>query len=265
MAIARGVRPGVRAGAGWTPHLRVESVIPYSPVQLRALRRGLPQPERGPDCTWRGYPAGPAHPARPRSSPWVSPPRPLGRWGSPRVVGSRRPHQSFPALKCGFWLLRKSPPCPCGAPCPSSSFVPPLADGATFPWARQDGRKGGGTANFRLAPRASLLHPSGRSKSWRRCPAPRQGGSLRLSGACARGVELRWIVRGSQACQERQAEGGAETHPAGWRGCGNRGGEAGTPAASFPQHLSPDVVPLRWDGCAALRVCLAASTEQLIV
>lgn len=72
-----------------------------------------------------------------------------------------------------------------------------------------------------------------------------QGGSLRLSGACARGVELRWIVRGSQA------EGGAETHPAGWQGCGNRGGKAGTPAARFPQPLSPDAVPLRWDGCAA--------------
>lgn len=64
----------------------------------------------GLDLAWIS--SGARSPPRPRSSPGLSPPCPLGRRGAPQVIGARHPRQSFPAFKCGFWSLRKWRPCP---------------------------------------------------------------------------------------------------------------------------------------------------------
>lgn len=152
-------------------------------------------------------------------------------------------------------MLRKSPLGPRGVPCPSPSSVPPVAARRRISLSAVRRAEVRRALKFKLVPRASLAtvgelqEPGGRT-------APAREGNP---------VDPRWIPGGSGAWREREAEGGARTHPRDWRGCRARGGQVGTPVAHCPQPLSSDMAPLQQDGCAGPWACLAASTEQLIV
>lgn len=201
----KGVRLWVRAEGRLDPmSARGISNSPFSEPSGATPRHasGAPRTRKGPRVDWVRVSSGARSPARPQSSPGLSSPCPLGRRGAPRGEGSPRPRQSFPALKCRFWLPRESPPCPRGAPGPGSFFVPPLAEGATLPGAPQRRAKvrrhstflnsfpAPLSCNHRGAPRASeAALPQAREEN------------LGFSGACARGVDLQWIVRHRQDCR----------------------------------------------------------------
>lgn len=92
-------------------------------------------------------------------------------------------------------------------------------------------------SNLRLVPRASLLHPSGRSKSWRRCPAPGAGRkswvlwSLNPSPGTAADSRRRPGLPGAPG---RGRGRDAPSRPAGVRGPRWRGGDSCGPLSPAP-------------------------------
>ena len=174
---------------------------------------------------------GARSPAR-RRSPHPGCLSPLGL-GPPRRPSGRRLSapgavNPSPTWKCGLWLPRKSPPRPGGAPYPSPlrpacRLLAPHFPERPPPPRRTKVRQ---ESKFKRVPHASLATVEALGEPAR---PPRGDGGR---GSCAGGADPRWILRSGQARRELEAEGGAETHPRGRRGCGDPCGPL--PPASLP-------------------------------